>query len=133
MLAAGTPQVWKLDFGDLSLPKKDTRTILEIDELSTDRRRVKKRALDVTDLLPVKNLKKRREALDRGRSVPSEEHLSETLQGILQDFSNSGFEFVPDSRGIPDVETLMAAATGTRNRRRYLTSESECSKFYFMR
>ncbi|KAE9387205.1 hypothetical protein BT96DRAFT_948552 [Gymnopus androsaceus JB14] len=128
ILAASKPKVLKLDLVDLSRPgRKDERTLLEIDELSKDGRRVKKRTLDVTELLPVKNLKKRRETFVRGRCVSSDESsyipLSKTLQGILQDFSNLGFHFVPDSRGIPDVQTLMAAAVGSGNRRRYLTSD----------
>lgn len=89
-----------------------------------DRCQVKKRTLDVTNLSPVKNLKKRREALGRGRLVSGDDDLSASLLSILQDFSDRGFEFVADSRALPDVQILLAAATGTSSRRRYLSSVS---------
>lgn len=60
------PRVIKLDVTGLSASQIETRTLLEIDELSSDRRRVNKRTLDVTNLSPVK---KRREGLGRERLV----------------------------------------------------------------
>lgn len=113
------PKVIKLDATGLSASQMEQRTVLEIDELSSDRRRVNKRILDVTGLSP---MKKRHEGLGQERLVLADDGLSEGLLSILQDFSDRGFEFVPDSKAVPNVQELFAAATGTSTRRRYLSS-----------
>lgn len=117
------PKLVKLGVGDISASKPEEPTVLRVDELSKDGRRIRRRELDISELSPVK---KRREALDRSRRVvtyePVHAPLSWTLQAVLQGFSASGFEYVPDSRALPSVESLMAAAAEKHSKRRYLSS-----------
>lgn len=121
------PKVIKVDANDLArATAPDARTILRADEISKDGQRLSKRHLDVSDLSPVK---RRREAIARGRSLapvtPECAPLSNTLQAVLDDFGSSGFHFVPDSREVIDVQALMAsAAVNKQGRRRYLASVS---------
>lgn len=122
---AETPKVIKLDVSDLTkATSQDARTMLRVDELSKDGQRLNKRHLDVSDLSPVK---RRRETITRGRSLPTGPTyppLNDTLQAVLDDFGNSGFQFVPDSREVSNVQDLMAFAAVKHGRRRYLASVS---------
>lgn len=121
-LRAG-PTLVKLGSNGTSSGKIEHRTVLRMDELTKDGRRLHKRELDISDLSPVK---RKREALERSRTVvtwePIVPPLSETLQGILQGFSDSGFEYVPDTRALPSVEYLMGAAAAKHSKRRYLST-----------
>lgn len=118
------PKLVKLGVNDLADSKsKEEATVLRVDEISKDGCRLHRRELDISELSPVK---RRRETLDRSRTVgayePVPASLSDTLRAVLQDYSASGFEYVPDSRALPNVECLMAAAAAKHSKRRYLSS-----------
>lgn len=125
---ARNPKVFKLDIDDLAkATTQEERTLLWADELSKDGQRLNKRHLDVSGLSPVK---RRRETITRGRSLPTgPAPLSNTLQAVLDDFGTSGFHFVPDSAEVVNVEDLIASAVVKQGRRRYLASVSGCIVF----
>lgn len=130
---AEVTKIIKVDAKDLAKGNiQEARAMLQADELSKDGQRLNKRHIDVSGLSPVK---RRQEGMLRKRSLamnqPAYAPLSNTLQAVLNDFGNSGFQFVPNSRQIPDVQALWSSTAVKHGRRRYLASVSHPSMVFF--
>lgn len=113
----GKPKFFTAKLQDVSETRKLTATV-HVDEISQDGRRMKRKTIEAEMPSPVK--RKCAGLTWEARSEP----LNETLQSVLLGFSQSGFEYVADSRNVLDVGLLLKGVV-PRSKRRYLASVSE--------
>ncbi|KAJ3831646.1 hypothetical protein F5878DRAFT_647455, partial [Lentinula raphanica] len=91
---------------------------VQMDELSTDGRRIKRKATKA--LVPLPNKKKQRDLAENDSGSPSPG--LDFVTSILDNYTNSDHYFVPDSSQVTNVEELISIAA-VKARRRYLTSD----------